>query len=209
MKAYKKKHVGIAPIAHFIAQPSKYSQRVLSLSLKKMPVRGRLVHFGSTRKLDLENASALAYDKLMNVHFGSTGKLDLEKFPHTRVRYERGRTLKSLSKTRFFGKNKYRILDGLADLVVDHMRLGVVHGDLHAENVIVSKSPLALKAIDYTGSVPLAGRFLGPYVKTYPAWDYHSVRSRLLPAIARDKKELERLKRLFEKRFLEKVEEKL
>ncbi len=187
MKAYKKKHVGIAPIAHFIAQPSGHSQRMLSLSLKKMPVRGRLVHFGRMANLtaaDFENA-------------------------HARVAYERGGTLESLRGTGFLRRHKHEILEKLADLVVDHMRLGAAHGDLHAENVIVSKSPLALKAIDYTNSVPLAGRFLGPYVTTYPAWDYHSVRMRLLPAIARDAKELEGLKRLFEKRFLEKVEEKL
>lgn len=187
MRTYRKKHVGIAPIAHFIAQPSGYSQRILSLSLKKAPVRGRLVHFGRITSLtpaDFENA-------------------------HARVAYERGRTLESLRGTAFLRRKRGKILEELAGLVVDHMRLGVVHGDLHAENVIVSKSPLALKAIDYTGAVPLAGRFLGPYVTTYPTWDYHSVRMRLLPAIARDAKELERLKRLFEKRFLEKMEKEL
>lgn len=183
MKTYRKKHVGIAPLAHFIAQPSGHSQRILSLSLKKTPVRGRLVHFGRLLSLtpaDFENA-------------------------HTRVAYERGRTLRSLKGTAFLRRNRGKILEGLADLVVDHMRLGVSHGDLHAENVIVSKKPLALKAIDYTGAVPLAGRFLGPYVTTYPTWDYHSVRMRLLPAIARDKKDLKRMQRYFEKKFLEMV----
>ena len=186
MKSYRKKHVGIAPIAHFIAQPSKYSQRILSLSLDRMPVRGRLVHFGRVTSLTPASFSE-----------------------HTRVVHEKGTTLESLKGTEFLRRNRYRIMDQLAELVADHLRLGAVHGDLHAENVVVSKKPLALKAIDYTGAVPLAGRFIGPYVTTYPTWDYHSVRMRLLPAIARDKKDLERLKRLFEKRFLQRLEEKL
>ncbi len=79
--------------------------------------------------------------------------------------WEKGRTIKSLKGTAFLLRNKRKILDQIAGAIVDHIRLGVSHGDMHSENIIVSRSrgrrqPIKVKIIDYAGAYLLKGETL-------------------------------------------------
>lgn len=73
------------------------------------------------------------------------------------VAWERGRTIESLKGTPFLLRNRRKILDQIADALVEHMRLGVTHGDIHRENILVSRArsrrrPVSVKLIDYEGA---------------------------------------------------------
>lgn len=81
------------------------------------------------------------------------------------VAWERGRTIESLKGTPFLLRNRRKILDQLADALVEHMRLGVTHGDMHEENILVSRargkrSPVRVKIIDYEGAHALSSNVI-------------------------------------------------
>lgn len=189
-KAYSKKYAYGAPLGHFIAQPSKYAQRLLAVALK--PAR---------------------MDKAVMKTEGA-GK--------AKVEWVKGRELASFLDTPLARRYRHRILDQLADLVADHIRLGVAHGDIHSENIVVSMRKMRrgrlprgvrVRAIDYGAAMPLyseMGEFSKKrrhkYFVDYYTDDYDYARYTIIPLLARDMDDRKKLNRYFEKKFLERVE---
>ncbi len=200
---------------HFIAQPSPYAQRMLGVWLRKMS--------GWTQS---DRAQLMRQKPLETLR-----SLDMAK-----VAYEKGKTLGELRGTGFAFRNRYRILDKLADALAENLRLGVVHGDVHAANIIISGSmpgrlrrplrlklidygsamvqehaiggdarPLRLKLIDYGSAMPLTGDYLGCDIY----YDYQRVKTDVMPMLVRNEKEIPRLRKYFERKFLQRLEEKL
>lgn len=171
-KPYLKTYLPGSQIQHFIAQPSKYAQRI-KVILQPSDVFWRGV-------------------------VGGAGQAMVEGV--------RGMSLKELRHTAFLRKNRRKVLDELAGLVADHIRLGVSHGDLMSQNIIVFpvgrgkqrfRSPLRLKAVDYELAVPLDEQVL--------SHDYTIAVGDIVPLLARDKEDEHKLKRYFERKFLERV----
>ncbi len=131
------------------------------------------------------------------------------------VRWEKGRSLTSLglAKSRLLRANKRRILAQLARAVADHIRLGVMHTDMYGSNVVISGSrfrktgqPVRVKIIDYGMALPISAENLDMFMEHS---DYHTAIRSALSHISRNKDEDERLKRYFEKKFLQRLEERL
>lgn len=177
------------------------------------------------------------------------------------VKYERGKTIESLAGTPFLIRNRFRVLDQLADALVNHLWLGVVHGDIHSGNIVVSRG-MQVKIIDYARAKPLTRETIKNYEKIYRSVerqhgeiaatretkeaidrqrlmgrlmsgeaaaimemkeaflrmyldplkaerritaDYPFVIEYVIPSLAKDAKDREKLKRYFEKKFLERV----
>ena len=200
-KRYLKRYHPPAVLAHLVAQPSKHAQRLVAAVGHSAASANRAV-----------------------------------------VSWERGRTIASLKGTPFLYRNRRRILDQLADALVEHIRLGVVHGDIHEENVLVSRlrakrSPVRVKIIDYEGAhaktldvlhyTERAREMIERHLKEAVARgdvkeqdalnylkesliteDYPSVVD-IIPALAKDEKDMEALGKYFERKFLEKVRKRL
>lgn len=152
-----------------------------------------------------------------------------------KVEWVRGRSLEQFIPSMLPKTAKRRLIDGLADIVMDHMLLGAAHGDLNPGNILVAaplrrgkrqarisrpvaavagfrggrllmtKLPrsLRLTAIDYDYSKLLSGEGLDRVT-----YDYQSVMHGVVPKFARSLGEAEKLKKYFERRFLEKIGKK-
>lgn len=150
------------------------------------------------------------------------------------VAWERGRSLEEFIPSQLTPGSKRRLISRLADLVLDHMLLGTAHGDLNLGNILVAPDhgakargrtlkpisvlggfragkpfrvklprPLGLKAVDYGRS-----RLLSEEGLDRVTYDYQSVMHGVVPKFARSLSEAEKLKKYFERRFLEKIEKK-
>lgn len=153
-----------------------------------------------------------------------------------RLTHERGKSLEKIDFSKTSKKRKLALLDGLADAVADHLRLGVAHGDIKPSNIVVSwrrtkrrgAARPRVKLIDYELSGMLSGKQIEHANIQLPwdygsvagdarkvtlgftllrPWDYGSVVGGVIPHMAgKDRDERERLKAYFEKRFLRKIE---
>lgn len=205
-KRYLKEYMPHGVVAHLAVQPSRYSQRLLA----------------------------------------AVGK-EARTAPWGLVEWEKGKTIESLAGTPFLLRNRRRILDQLADALAEHLRAGIVHGDLHGENVVVSKTrskraPVKVKIIDYAFAKALTreamerheeihGFFKRQFAKAVERGeinkesgreymeerrmervitdDYPSVVEHVIPALAKNMKDREKLRKYFERKFLEKVKKGL
>lgn len=128
------------------------------------------------------------------------------------VRWVKGRTLASLLHTKLVQRNKLGILNQLADIVAEHLRRGVFHGDIHTGNIVLSGKPKArmrpgVRMVDYELATVLSAKNLD--MLDVPFVDYSDVIRRVVPELARDRREAEMLERHFRRTFLRKLEEKL
>lgn len=129
-----------------------------------------------------------------------------------RVAWVKGRTLHELRGRLVARLNRKRVLEQLADAVVEHMRLGIEHRDLHGGNLLVSGGvfgPVQIKIIDYELANPLSGRWLGEQVRAGgpPGTnDYAKVVEHVIPALAYTVKDEGKLREFFRRKFLERVE---
>lgn len=108
-KHYLKDYQYGAALAHFIAQASPHAQPLLSVALKREPF---LKYLGVEKASGADNAK-VEWVKGTSASVPKYHKPDLRRY-------------------------RYRILDQLAETVADHLRLGIVHGDLHLGNVILA-----------------------------------------------------------------------
>lgn len=131
------------------------------------------------------------------------------------VKWEKGSSLTSLglAKSPLLRANKRRILAQLAYAVADHVRLGMMHTDMHGSNIVIAgthsrktRQPVRVKIIDYGMALPISAENLDMFMKHS---DYHKALGSALAHISRNRAEDERLKRYFEKKFLQRLEEKL
>lgn len=103
------------------------------------------------------------------------------------VKWEKGRSIQESGRG-FLLSNRRRILDQLADALVDHLRLGVVHGDILPGNILVYRGsrrrPVKIKLIDYEMAMPM----MGGNIESTGHVDYGDVLRDVIPALARGKK---------------------
>ncbi len=138
----------------------------------------------------------------------SVGKSELST-GRARVAWEKGRTLHELRGRLVARLNRKKVLEQLADAVVEHMRLGIEHRDLHGGNLLVSGGvfgPVQIKIIDYELANPLLGRWLGKQVRAPGTNDYAKVVEHVIPALAYTVKDEVKLREFFRRKFLERVE---
>lgn len=205
MKPYWKKYehelYKRSVLAHFVAQPSKYTQRMHGTSqkppnpaLKSIPLHSALLgdlpsvleepgHFPRSARLRWETGRAL-----YAVRMGKP--LGIEVIPKLRR------------------MQKLRVIDQLADAIVEHIRLGVVHNDMRPSNIILSgRHRPRIKIVDYARAQIATGNALEAVDLSKDFVDvYHDV----IPLLAgRNPKATRRLQGYFERRFLGKIERKL
>lgn len=194
---YNKKdyHLTVSPVAHFIAQPSAKVQRISTVGLA--------ADMGERKSLFLP-ASTL--DRL------ATG-ITWEKSSAT-VKWEKGKPFVppkgAPSGFRFLVRNRRRVLDQLAEIVAEHMRLGIIHADLDPRNILFYRSrsrraPVKVKVVDYGVAVPLTAEWLDKFKATA---DYSRVVYNVVPRLAKGEKDREELRKHFERKFLEKIKNK-
>jgi serine/threonine protein kinase len=134
-----------------------------------------------------------------------------------RAEYARGRDLWELRKKMPPMRTREKIVEQFADALVEQMRLGVMHGDIRSSNIIVSgqKRP-KLKVIDYETAFPLTSEELdrlkpkkkGDIGFSGFARDYVDAMT-TVSFLAKNQGEEKKLKELFRKTFLKRIEEKL
>lgn len=185
-KPYRKRYESKdSVLAHFIAQPSRYAQRIHEVATP------------------LEPGMRLRARKLLARFYRPRRIMP----SHARIAWERGRSLDLVGGRMRFGE-KLRVIDQLADAVVENLRLGIVHNDLVVPNITVSrrKRPV-IRIIDYETARPLTAENLG---EVSPSGDYDAVRTIVVPYLAgEDERRQKRLQEYFEKRFLQKIAKKL
>jgi len=135
------------------------------------------------------------------------------------VKKERGRSIPAfeahLKRFKWFNKNRFEIIDQIAEGLVDHMTLGVVHRDLHPDNIVVSRKKdgkPAVKFIDYEGAFLADRRAIKgrnqeetklvltkdfKFTKDYVSW------------LSKDENEAKELNKYFRKKFEKLVKERL
>ncbi|MFH0986857.1 MAG: lipopolysaccharide kinase InaA family protein [Candidatus Micrarchaeota archaeon] len=85
----------------------------------------------------------------------SVQKMKYTEMDGQRVRYEKGKTLKQAAKENpeWVHKNRHAIVRQITDAIVDmNLRFGMLHGDMHEENIIVEKTKAGkpkIKVIDF------------------------------------------------------------
>lgn len=94
----------------FIVQPGKFAPRLYDVVLKREPAKG-----GSYRTVD--------YSK-MRMELLKGGK-------HLSTLLERKRGRKNVY------RNRYRIIDGLADFLIENIKLGVIHGEIEMRHIFL------------------------------------------------------------------------
>lgn len=151
------------------------------------------------------------------------------------VAWERGRSLEQFIPSRLALGSKRRLIDGLADLVLDHLLLGTAHGDLNPGNILVAQARRAKARGRVLRPISVLGGFRAgkPFRVKLPrslrlkavdygysrllsgkglgmvTHDYQNVLHGVVPKLARSLEESRRLKGYFERRFLEKMGKKV
>lgn len=125
---------------------------------------------------------------------------------YEKARWEEGKTLAMFRG----GKDTaFKVLDQLAGAITEHIRLGVIHHDLHPFNILLLRKKAlgrkvpVLKIIDYGRAKAVTHGNVG-YADI--AEDYEAVRKKVIPFLSkRSRTKKERLNDYFERRFLEKI----
>ena len=188
-----------AVLAHFVVQPSRYAQQMrgtlqerISPAIKGIPLytpRGSQSIFEAPGHLP--ERARLRWE---------TGR------PLYARKMRKGRGIEVIPKLRH--AQRLRIIDQLADALVDHLRLGVVHNDMRPDNILVSgRDRPRIKIIDYERAQLATGNVLEA-IDLYK--DYLDVYHDVIPLIAgRNPKATGKLQDYFRQRFLRRVERKL
>lgn len=219
-KYYGKAYHRSTPIPHFAVLPSGYVQRMhsLALGMGKVPRKEKNLYKarkGLLLKKHVFKAHNLRELYVLDKESTASGPgvwlKAVSSLPHygtAKVRYERGKPLSELLAS-LPKEHRHRLAERLADLAVDHLRLGVMHGDLSLENVLVSihgKRPeqISVRAIDYEDA-ELFTRTAIRQGTSFLTQDYDTLRNCIMPLLAKTEREQERLKMLFERRFMQKI----
>lgn len=142
------------------------------------------------------------------------------------VRWEKGKELSRAARKRWVLRDKRKIIGQLADALAEYVRLGVMHSDLHSKNIVISgaghrrlRRPTRVKIIDFGKAIPLTAEAMElaeqetrekglPHPLIIYS-DYDRIMRSATYYLSRTVDERERLKKYFEKRFLQKIGEKL
>lgn len=205
MKPYWKRYehglYNRAVLAHFVAQPSKYSQHMRGTSQK--PVSPALKSIPPYTRRGGEQPSI----------FEVPGHMP----ERARLRWETGKPLYALKIRRGMGiemipklrrGQRLKVIDQLADALVDHLRLGVVHNDMRPDNILVSgRDRPRIKIVDYARAQLATGSALDA-IELYK--DYLDVYHDVIPLLARgNPRATRKLQEYLRQRFLKRIERKL
>lgn len=217
MKPYWKKYEckRRSVLAHFVAQPSRYAQRMrgtlqepVSEALRGMlpylAVLGSQEYAPERARLRWETGRSLRIGKWIPVPASVKA---------SQARWGAGKSFRMGKPAgievipKFRHLQKRRVIDQLADALAEHICLGVSHNDLRPSNIIVSgrKRP-KIRIIDYGRAELMTGNTLEAVDLSK---DYVDVYNDVIPLLARwNPRATRRLQEYFRQRFLKRIERK-